>query len=174
MESGMYFRIIMVMFFIILLCFGVSYSQDELRNNDTAEDETGMGTDHYDNERSHYDRALSHYFAQQPLQARDEFKKFMDIYPQSPLVPNARYWLAETYYMEDDYPRAILTFRRLLEQFPDDPKASDALLKIGYSYERLNDLPNSLFYLDILIQDYPGSAAALRASDKIKELRSRE
>lgn len=170
----MYFRMIVFTFFIILLSFGVSYSQDELKKHETAENKPGVENDHYDNERSHYDRALSHYFAQQPIQARDEFKKFMDNYPQSPLVPNARYWLAETYYMDGDYPRAILTFRQLLEQFPDDPKAPDALLKIGYSYERLNDLPNSLFYLDILIQDYPGSPAALRASDRVKELRSRE
>ncbi|WP_051617038.1 tol-pal system protein YbgF [Desulfonatronovibrio hydrogenovorans] len=124
--------------------------------------------------RSDYDRALEMYFAEDAEGARQGFRDFMERYPDSPLLPNAWYWLAETYYMEKDYPRAILTFRQVLDRFPEDPKAPDALLKIGYSYERLGDLRNALFYLDVLTRDYPGSGSAARAADRSREIRQRQ
>lgn len=124
-------------------------------------------------EKALYDKALALYYAEKPEQARKHFRNFIDEYPDSQLVPNAWYWLAETYYTEKDFPQAILGFRQILDKFPEDPKAPDALLKIGYSYERLNDFRNALFYLGVLTQDYPDSSAARKASDLIPELKSK-
>lgn len=124
-------------------------------------------------EKALYDKALALYYAEQPEQARKQFRIFIDEYPESQLVPNAWYWIAEAHYTEKDFPRAILGFRQVLEKFPEDPKAPDALLKIGYSYERLNDFRNALFYLRVLTQDYPDSSAARKASDLIPELRNK-
>lgn len=125
------------------------------------------------NEKDSYDQALKLYFAEKSQEAREAFNMFIENYPQSSLVPNAWYWLAETHYMDKNYPRAILSFRQVLDKFPDNAKAPDSLLKIGYAYERLGDDKNALFYLSILVQDYSDSDAAKSAGTKIKELRAR-
>ena len=125
------------------------------------------------NEKISYDQALKLYFAEKSQEARDAFNRFIENYPESTLAPNAWYWLAETHYMEKNYPRAILSFRQVLDRYPDDAKAPDSLLKIGYAYERLGDVKNAVFYLSILVQDYPDSNAAQKAEAKIKELRTR-
>lgn len=124
-------------------------------------------------EKVSYDQALKLYFAEKSQEARDAFSRFIENYPQSSLVPNAWYWLAETHYMDKNYPRAILSFRQVMDKFPDDAKAPDSLLKIGYAYERLGDFKNALFYLSILVQDYPDSNAAQKAEPRIRELRTR-
>lgn len=118
-----------------------------------------------------YRSALDLYFAERPESARLEFRDFLDRFPESALVPNAWYWLAETYYLQNDYPRAILMFRRVLDKFPEDPKAPDSLFKIGLSYQRLGDARNALFYLGILTQDYPESESARRAGPLKEQLR---
>ncbi len=126
-----------------------------------------------DEARKLYDQALVRYFDEQPLLARNKLRELIQTYPESGLIPNAWYWIAETYYMERNFPRAIIAFRQVLDKFPDDLKAPDALLKIGYCYEHLEDYRNALFYLGVLIQDYPDSPAARRAGPKIEELRQK-
>ena len=120
--------------------------------------------------RQLYNRALDLYFDEQAEQARETFREFIDTYPQSPLAPNAWYWMAETFYMEKEYPQSILTFRQVLERFPEDPKAPDALLKIGYAYNRLEDIRNARFYLGVLLEDYPDSSAADKARQTLDSL----
>ncbi len=146
---------------------------ESLKMPEPARDKPEPATDRPDFEQSLYDKALAHYFDGESEQARDKFKSFIEKYPGSRLVPNAWYWMGETYYLENDYPQAILTFRQVLEEYPDDPKAPDSLLKIGYSYERLKDFRNALFYLGILTQDYPESSSARKASNKVRELRDK-
>lgn len=132
-----------------------------------------VNSDSGNSEKALYDQALALYYAEKPEQARKQFRNFIDEYPDSQLIPNAWYWLAETYYTQKDFPQAILGFRRILDKYPEDPKAPDALLKMGYSYERLNDFRNALFYLGILTQDYPDSSAAGKASDLIPKLKEK-
>ncbi len=120
--------------------------------------------------RQLYNQALELYFDEEAEQARQGFRDFLETYPESPLAPNAWYWLAETFYMEKEYPRSILNFRQVLEHFPNDPKAPDALLKIGYAYKRLKDMRNARFYLEVLLEDYPDSSAADKARETLDSL----
>ena len=95
--------------------------------------------------------------------ARKGFQSFLRTYPGHALEPNAVYWLAETYYMEERYPESILTFKEVVDRFPAHAKAADALLKIVYAYQRLGDHENAGFYRRILLAEHPGSEAARKA-----------
>jgi tol-pal system protein YbgF len=118
-----------------------------------------------------YDKALELTFAEDWRKARPLWKEFIATYQDHELIPNALYWMAETYYDEKDYTQAILGFRDVARRFPDHHKTPDALLKIGFSYERLNDVENARFYLRTLLDEYPGSDPAPLAKQKLDQLR---
>ncbi|MFW5734131.1 MAG: tol-pal system protein YbgF [Oceanidesulfovibrio sp.] len=100
---------------------------------------------------------------------RQMLRAFLMEHPDSPLVPNAYYWLGETYYHDKRYAQAILTFKEVTSRFPKDPKAAASMLKIGYSYEMLGDKANARFYLNALIEDYPKSEPAKLARNALDE-----
>lgn len=85
---------------------------------------------------------------------------FIGDHPKHPLVPNALYWMGETYYHEKRYAQAVLTFKEVVRRFPKHDKAAAAMLKTGFSYDQLGDKSNARFYLQTLIEDYPSSSPA--------------
>ncbi|MCA1945431.1 MAG: tol-pal system protein YbgF [Desulfovibrio sp.] len=88
--------------------------------------------------------------------------------PKGAMLPNAYYWLGETYYHDKRYAQAILTFKEVTARFPKHDKAAAALLKIGYAYEQLGDKPNARFYLGTLVKEYPRSGSAGLAKDALQ------
>jgi tol-pal system protein YbgF len=62
------------------------------------------------------------------------FGAYIANYPDGRYADNAQYWLAETRYVERDYPAALVEFTNLVERFPQSTKQPDAKLKIGYIY----------------------------------------
>ena len=66
-----------------------------------------------------------------PAEGRKILQQFLEDDPQSGLVPNALYWIGESYYQEKNYAQAILTFKDVTRRFPKHHKAAASLLKIG-------------------------------------------
>lgn len=96
--------------------------------------------------------------------------KFIGEYPNNPLVPNALYWLGETYYHEKRYAQAVLTFKEVVRRFPKHDKSAAAMLKTGFSYEMLGDKSNAQFYLQTLVEDYPSTAPAEMARKRLASM----
>lgn len=117
-----------------------------------------------------YQKALSTLEAGRAEQAALLFNAFLEKYSDSPLIPNARYWLGECEYSRKRYDKAILAFRDVISQYPKHPKAAAAMLKAGYAYDRLGDKDNARFYLETLLQDYPSSEPAALARKKLAAL----
>jgi tol-pal system protein YbgF len=70
-------------------------------------------------------------------QAAEGFNDLLRRYPQGQYTDNARYWLAETYYVQRNYTAALAEFDRLVQLNPTSNKLPEALLKIGYiQYEQ--------------------------------------
>ena len=114
-----------------------------------------------------YNAALALYDKNQLAAAEQRFSAFLQEYPQSPLVPNAMYWLGECYYSTGKMDSAIMIFKDVAGRFPRHPKAAAALLKAGYAYAKLNDMENAQFYWQILIDDFPDSAPAALARKRM-------
>jgi len=88
------------------------------------------------------------------------------------LTDNAQYWLAETYYVGQNFPQALAEFQILLELYPDSGKIPDALLKIGYCNYELEAWDASRSALSMVVKNYPETTAARLASQRLDRLKS--
>ena len=86
------------------------------------------------------------------------------------MLPNALYWIGESWFVEKSYPQAILALKDVTRRFPRHHKAAAALLKIGMAYQRLGEKDNAALYLRALLQDHPKSEPAPAARKLLKEL----
>ena len=96
----------------------------------------------------------------QYIPAVGAFRKFILAYPASPLVPNAQYWLAETYYKTRQFKAALNEFLVVVDKHPGSPKALDAKLKIGFIHYELQDWQLARQVLTEITEQPPSSTAA--------------
>jgi len=107
---------------------------------------------------------------QHPEEGRKVLTEFLDVDPQSALVPNALYWIGESYFQEKNYAQAIMTFKDVTRRFPKHHKAAASLLKIGMSYVMMGEKDNATLYLRALLREFPKSEPAPAARKKLAEL----
>lgn len=110
-----------------------------------------------------YLQAFADYTSGRFQQGIAGFESFIDRYPDSEYVGNARYWLGECYYSLQQYEQAAQEFAKLVEESPQGDKAPEALLKMASSLLRMEQPERAEQALKILIQRYPESAAAKKA-----------
>lgn len=104
--------------------------------------------------------------------ARKGFETFIKRYPESDNADNARFWIAESYYREKWYEKAILEYQKVIENYPKGNKVPAALLKQGFAFGNLGEKANARLILKELIRKYPGSNEAKIAAEKLKAIGS--
>lgn len=104
------------------------------------------------------------------LEARRKFEGFIAGFPESRLLPNAYYWLGETYYVRQEYRHSIRIFRQGAERFPEHPKAPGCLLKIGLAYKSLDQASQAAKYFRMVTRKYPKSRSARIAEEEMEGL----
>jgi len=102
--------------------------------------------------------------------ARMGFQEFLKRFPESSLADNAQYWLAETYYAQEDYQQAISQFKTIISNYSGSDKSAAGLLKIGFSYLKLGDNANGKRYLNQVIDRFPYSEEAKVAQNRIANI----
>lgn len=103
-------------------------------------------------------------------EARQKFEKFIKDNPQHTLVPNAMFFVAETYYAQKKYEDAVLAYENFIKKYPKHDKAKTALLKQGYCFVELKDTKTAKIILERVIEKYPRSEEAKLAEKKISEI----
>jgi len=98
------------------------------------------------------------------------FQVFLRDYPASALVPNAYYWLGESYYVTQNYDLAQQAFQTLLSQHPGSRKEADALLKLGYCQIALGQRDAGEATLRDVSARYAGTDAAGKAASRLRTL----
>jgi tol-pal system protein YbgF len=98
------------------------------------------------------------------------FQAFLRDYPSSALVPNAYYWLGESYYVTQNYDLAQQAFQTLLSQHPGSRKEADALLKLGYCQIALGQRAAGEATLRDVSSRYVGTDAAGKAASRLRTL----
>jgi len=101
-----------------------------------------------------------------------EFKKVFDQFPESGRVGEAVARMANYYYRQKDYARAIDTFETVLANHPDAKFLDVILFNYGRCLYRMNRRADARRRFDQLIGDYPESALAEDAR-KISEALAR-
>jgi len=101
------------------------------------------------------------------------FTDFLGSTAETPLKPNAYYWIGESYMNLKDYEKAILSFQEVLDKYPKSEKAPRALLSQAEAFGYANDKKSSITILKKVIELYPKSEEAIVAERKLRTLGSR-
>jgi tol-pal system protein YbgF len=104
-----------------------------------------------------------------PSTARMGFRQLLQTYPTSSRVPDATYFMAETFAAESP-DSAQVYYSKVVESFPQSPRAASSLYKLGLVAERKKDLDGARNYFNRVLKDYPRSDEAALARDRLKTL----
>ncbi len=121
-------------------------------------------------ETSLYNEAKASLDSGKNEQSRNQFQTFINRYPTSENADNARFWIADSYYREKWYEKAILEYQKVIEEYPKGNKVPSALLKQAYSFANLGEKSNARLILNELIKKYPQTQEAESAKEKLKTL----
>ena len=105
-----------------------------------------------------YDRAIQ------------SFRDFLRTNRDSPLAPNAHYWVGESYYMLGDYYQAILNFNDVRQQYAKSDRAPAAVLKIGLAFLQMGNKSEARLAFQKVLNDYPSAPEAAQAREKLRAL----
>ncbi|MDH3211265.1 MAG: tol-pal system protein YbgF [Myxococcales bacterium] len=104
----------------------------------------------------------------------DQFRKFLQTYPDSAYADDAAYWMADCYFKDGDYKTAVLRFDDVAARYPTGNKAADALYRQGEALLRLGPgfgkAAGKAF--ERVLKEYPDSARAPEAKRQLDLLGS--
>jgi tol-pal system protein YbgF len=104
--------------------------------------------------------------------ARNSFITFIELYQDSEFIDDAKYWLAETYYAQRAYVKALKEFKSIQILFPDSGKIPETILKSGFCYFELGDFEQAKQILILVTNQYPDTSVARLAVQKLKTINS--
>lgn len=117
-----------------------------------------------------YDQAQGEYKKGRYDAALTAFRLFLMHYPQSSLIPNTHFWMAECYVKTHDFKRGIEEYGQVITRYPKSGKASTALYKKAIALLELKNKEAAKSALRQLIADYPQSEDFQRAHAKLASL----
>lgn len=123
-----------------------------------------------DSAKSVYDSAFTLLRAGRYRHAVSAFQSFLQKYPHDKRAAKAQYWVAETNYVEREYPQADVAFRALVTRYPTSKKVPNALLKMGYIAKWQGHPNKARSTWQGLIAQYPKSMAAQVARNSLSKL----
>ncbi len=91
------------------------------------------------------------------IEAQDIFNKVLTDFSSSRFCDIAQLGLADTYFAQEDYGKAIGEYRKLEEKYKDSRLNVIALYKLGKASLKEGDMQQARFYFQKLQQEYPMS-----------------
>lgn len=116
-----------------------------------------------------YIDALSNYQNGNYTEAVRMFNMLINANRNNDLADNAQYWIAESYYAEDNYQRAIVEFQKVFD-FSNSNKADAAQFKIGYCYLNMGNASMARSEFQKFINQYPKSDLIQKANQILAKL----
>jgi len=102
-------------------------------------------------------------------QARNCYRKVIDLYPDSVYTPQALYSQGWSFYEQGDYGQAATFFRDLSNRYPDHNLTEDALFRMGECYLNQSDYTRAGAVFEDYAQRFPDSERLLNAVFYIAE-----
>ena len=102
--------------------------------------------------------------------ALKQLKEFLRAYPKHELADKAQYWLARSYYGNDDWERAVLEFNKVIKKYPKSDRLGPATYMQGLSFLRLGSEKEAKLFFDRVIEKFPNSKEAGEAKKRLKKM----
>lgn len=99
--------------------------------------------------------------------ARDKFSELLKESPQSDLADDAQFFIAESWFAEKVYDKAILDYQVVIAKYTKSDKRPAALFKQARAFELLGDDANAKTRYRDLVNVYPKSPEAAIARKKM-------
>ena len=120
--------------------------------------------------RKMYEKAFNLLRAGRYRHAVAAFQAFLQAHPHDKRAGRAQYWVAETDYVERDYPSAERAFKALVSRYPQSKRVPNALLKMGYIAKWQGHPNKARATWKGLIARYPRTMAAQVARNSLTNL----
>ncbi|NDE91052.1 MAG: tol-pal system protein YbgF [Alphaproteobacteria bacterium] len=121
---------------------------------------TGKGDDA--TAQTQYDEAFNALRQAKYDEAEKTFTVFLKNHPKHHLTENARYWLAETFYVRGKFQEAAVAFAEAYQEFPKGAKAPDNLLKLSMSLGSLGKKADACVTLGELSKKFPSASGVTK------------
>jgi tol-pal system protein YbgF len=125
------------------------------------------------NARADYETAYAYVLQKQYEQAEMGLRQFLQSHPRDRLVPDATYWLGETYLQRNRPREAAEQFLKISTQHAASAKAPDAMLKLGVSLNALGARDQACATLAELERKYPQAGPNVRQGVEREQKRAR-
>lgn len=112
-------------------------------------------------DKERYDYAYTLLKEQKYAQAESEFLSFIKDFESSSFLPNALYWLGETYYAQQQFEKSVGPFADVFTKHQTSNKAPAALLKMGLAMVALNKKTEACTAFIALPNEYPKAEQSL-------------
>lgn len=109
-----------------------------------------------------YETAYAYLLQRQYEAAEMGFRQYLQSHPRDALVPDATFWLGETYAQRGRHREAAEQFLSVATEFETSPKAPDAMLRLGTSLIELGAPEQACATFSELLSKYDATSAALR------------
>ncbi len=119
-------------------------------------------------EKGLYDAGVGYFEKYDYAAARKELGMLVETYPSSSYADDAQYLIAETYYNEKWFEKAILEYQLVIENYPEGDKRPAAYFKQGLAFENIGDSTNARVRYKELVQLYPDSNEAGIVREKLQ------
>jgi len=116
-----------------------------------------------------YEASLQQLRRGSPGTARLGFRELLRLYPNDPRVPDATYFVGESFAAEAP-DSAVVFYTQVVQNFPQSPRAASSLYKLGLLAERRKDTDTARNFYQRVIKEYPRSDEAALARDRLKTL----
>ena len=116
-----------------------------------------------------YMASLGHFQNQNFSEAISGFETLVSSDATNDLADNSQYWLAECFYSQKDFKRAIVEFGKVFTYAGTD-KDDDAQLKIGLAYQSIGNVEKASEEFQRLVDYFPGSEYYPKAKEALKQL----
>ncbi len=117
----------------------------------------------------YFTEGMRAYHAKKYGEARTQLYNYLKCQPKGVKAPEARYYLADSFYQEAKYREAAVEFNKLRLQFPKSILAPAGMLRQALCYKSQQQMSAYRSTLNKLVKAYPTSPEAKEAKKLLKE-----
>jgi tol-pal system protein YbgF len=114
--------------------------------------------------RDDYDLAYGLLMQRQYDQAEMAFRQYLQAWPRDRMVPNAIYWLGETYYRRQRYPDAVEQYLKIFKTYGSAKIAPESMLKLALALRGMDQPQQACATLAEVGRKYPDASPDVKAS----------